>query len=345
MRILKFTFISLSIGFGTLQATPLTPVPNQDVTSMVSGLTDEALASGGATATADTYINSNFAPGDAIDGLLGTNGYPWIATDVTQSSGPPPDWLVVDFHGTAPSLGTLVLSGRYPDRSGGLYTFQYSTAPSPLTHGSTWTTIGTYAWSSTAPMPRTAFGFPVIANVTGIQLLSQPTNSNGVWGNSIQEFEAYPAFTTIPAILTQPQGTNIYVTQTATFSVAVTAGTAFQWLKNLTNIVGATSSVYQITNAQLTDAGSYTVAISNAIGSVTSAAAIMNVSSPPMPVLTIEGDLLISWTNTPGYVLQGSPSLDIPQWTTISNWTVNVGGIIEMAIPPSTNQFFRMYYE
>jgi hypothetical protein len=89
-------------------------------------------------------------------------------------------------------------------------------------------------------------------------------------------------------------------------------GTAFQWLKNGTNISGATSSVYQIPNAQPADAGGYLAVVSNAKGSATSDAAVLTLSILPAPILAIESVLLVSWTNMPGYVLQGSPGLAPP---------------------------------
>jgi hypothetical protein len=309
----------------------------------------------------------------AIDGLYradsptngGWNGgtgnesqaFPWLPTDGPTAFTPVTDWLCVDL-GATRTVAMIVIEGRYADRDSGAYTFQYTTSPSPVSHsGSTWTTIGSFIWTNPTSigvdiLPRLAFPFPAISNVTGIQLVYNRTNGagvwignpNGLWGCAVQQFEAYGPFTTAPTISVQPQSTNIYVTQTATFSVAAPGGTTFQWLKNGTNIAGATSSVYQIANAQPSDAGNYSVVISNTLGSITSSVAVLNVTVPPNPVLTIQEATLVSWTNTPGYVLQGSPTLAPPQWTTISNWTVNVSNLTETAITNNSNQVFRMFY-
>lgn len=63
-----------------------------------------------------------------------------------------------------------------------------------------------------------------------------------------------------------------------TFSVTVstTGTTTYQWKKNGTNISGATSSSYTITNITSSDAGEYTVEITNASGSVLSDPAYLN---------------------------------------------------------------------
>jgi len=72
---------------------------------------------------------------------------------------------------------------------------------------------------------------------------------------------------------------------TATITVAAT-GTAplsYQWQFNGVNIAGATSATFTLTNASASNAGSYTVVISNSDGSVTSTAAVLTVILPPPP--------------------------------------------------------------
>jgi len=92
---------------------------------------------------------------------------------------------------------------------------------------------------------------------------------------------------TAPAIVTQPVSKTVAAGQPATFSVTAT-GTApltYQWQKNTVPISGATGSSYTISSAQAADAGSYRVVVSNASGSVTSAAATLTVTAfnaPPV---------------------------------------------------------------
>ena len=70
----------------------------------------------------------------------------------------------------------------------------------------------------------------------------------------------------------------------ATFSVTVTGGDlpAYQWKKAGVNIVGATSATLSLGNVQTADAGSYTVTVTNAAGTVTSNAATLTVITPPV---------------------------------------------------------------
>jgi len=86
-----------------------------------------------------------------------------------------------------------------------------------------------------------------------------------------------------PTITAQPQGQVVAVGSSVTFAVG-TAGTTpmnYQWKKGSSAIAGATASTYTIPYAQTTDAGSYSVVVSNAAGSVTSSAATLSVKIPP----------------------------------------------------------------
>ena len=85
-----------------------------------------------------------------------------------------------------------------------------------------------------------------------------------------------------PAITTQPNSASVSVGQTATFSVAA-SGTAplwYQWYKNGAAIVSASGSSYRTPATVAGDSGStFYVVVSNAAGSVTSAGALLFVST------------------------------------------------------------------
>jgi hypothetical protein len=61
----------------------------------------------------------------------------------------------------------------------------------------------------------------------------------------------------------------------------------YQWLFNGNVISGATNSTYTVTNAQPTNAGGYSVLLSNALGSVTSATAQLMVLPPSAPLIDV----------------------------------------------------------
>jgi hypothetical protein len=93
----------------------------------------------------------------------------------------------------------------------------------------------------------------------------------------------YPATSWGPTIITQPQSQTVNPGANVTFSVtaAGVAPLAYQWCFNAGNIAGATASSYTKNNVQTTNAGSYSVVVTNAMGSVTSAAALLALNVPP----------------------------------------------------------------
>lgn len=96
--------------------------------------------------------------------------------------------------------------------------------------------------------------------------------------------------TQAPVITAQPQSITISQGNTATFSVTATGNPAptYQWRKGSTNISGATAATYSITNVQPSNAGTYSVVVTNSAGSVTSNNATLTVTAPnTAPVATI----------------------------------------------------------
>jgi pectate lyase/pectin methylesterase-like acyl-CoA thioesterase len=86
-----------------------------------------------------------------------------------------------------------------------------------------------------------------------------------------------PAITTQPVSQTAPTGSNV------SFSVAAsgTAPLAYQWKKDGADIPGAIDSVLTLINVQPSDAGAYSVVVSNSLGAVTSDPAILTITSGP----------------------------------------------------------------
>ncbi|HEX7896911.1 MAG TPA: DNRLRE domain-containing protein [Planctomycetota bacterium] len=82
-----------------------------------------------------------------------------------------------------------------------------------------------------------------------------------------------PAAPGAPTITTQPQSQTITQGQTATFTVAASGATSYQWKLNGVDIPGATSASHTASTA-----GTYTVVVTNASGSVTSSPATLTVN-------------------------------------------------------------------
>jgi len=120
----------------------------------------------------------------------------------------------------------------------------------------------------------------------------------------------YAGGSSAPVITNQPQNLTVSEGNNATFNVTAT-GTAplnYQWRKNGSNISGANSSSYTITSADAADAGTYSVAVSNSAGSVTSNNAtltVTQVNEPPVATIntptagtTYAGGSVINFSGT-----------------------------------------------
>ena len=86
-----------------------------------------------------------------------------------------------------------------------------------------------------------------------------------------------------PAIVTQPQSQTMNPGSNVTFTVSAVglAPLAYQWRIGAAAIAGATASSYTRINVQRADDGDYSVVVSNSVGSVTSASAMLTVNGPP----------------------------------------------------------------
>jgi hypothetical protein len=164
----------------------------------------------------------------------------------------------------------------------------------------------------------------LIANVTGsvLSLANAQISDTGSYSVTVSNAAgsvtsatasvAVTALSVAPSIALQPTAANTVIGGSVTFTVSVngTAPFNYQWRKNSSPIAGATNATLALGNAQLSDAASYMVTITNAAGSVTSSAAVLTVSSPNsgrlinLSVLTnidVAGDDF-----TLGYVVGGS---------------------------------------
>jgi hypothetical protein len=85
------------------------------------------------------------------------------------------------------------------------------------------------------------------------------------------------------SITSQPQSQTVTVGSTVTFFVAASGSQPlwYQWRLNAANISGATNASYTISNVQTSQAGNYTVVVTNTGGAATSATAVLTVNVPP----------------------------------------------------------------
>lgn len=120
------------------------------------------------------------------------------------------------------------------------------------------------------------------ATATNLVLANVQGSNSGVYTvvitNSVGSTNASARLDMAPNIVTQPTNRVVNVGAATTFSVGATGSTplSYQWQLNGANIPGAVLPTLLLLNLQLTNAGNYTVVVTNILGMVTSAAASLN---------------------------------------------------------------------
>ena len=186
----------------------------------------------------------------------------------------------------------------------------------------------TYAWSlnGAAIAGATAASYTTAATTSAMNQGSYTVTVTNTFGSVTSS----PAILTVdyaPAITTQPASATVTAGATATFTVTATGNPTptYQWNLGGAAISGATSASY--TTAATTTAmsgGSYTVTVTNSVGSLTSSAAILTVdSAPTTPVITGPAAVNANSTNNTASVPAQAGSTYA--WT-ITGGTITAGG-------------------
>jgi len=119
-----------------------------------------------------------------------------------------------------------------------------------------------------------------LTNVQLNQAGSYALQVTNAYGSVVSSNATLTVFTVPAFIATQPTNQTVVVGSTATFAVLAggTVPLGYQWAFGTTNIAGATNSVLTLTNVQLTQAGNYTVLVTNVSGSILSSNALLIVT-------------------------------------------------------------------
>lgn len=121
----------------------------------------------------------------------------------------------------------------------------------------------------------------------------------------------------MPVIATHPASQTVALGGAVTFSVTATgdAPLSYQWSKDDVEIPGATGSSLTFNPVQTTDTGSYTVTVTNNVGSTTSSAAVLDITGIPPAITTAPTAQTVSAGTTAIFnvVASGSATLGY-QW-------------------------------
>jgi hypothetical protein len=146
-----------------------------------------------------------------------------------------------------------------------------------------------------------------------------------------------------PAITSQPQSQSVTAGGNVTFSVSVSgsAPLTYRWRLNGADLPGATSPTLNLNNVQPPQAGNYSVVVSNAAGSVTSANAVLTVtcsyalSSGSTSISSVGGAGSVNVTTAGGCSWSVA---NVPAWITITSGNGGTGnGTVSYSVAANTN--------
>ena len=157
---------------------------------------------------------------------------------------------------------------------------------------------------------------------------------------------------TTPTISGQPVGATKVAGSSASFSVTAsgTPAPVYQWRFNNANLAGAVSSTLSLANLRASQAGNYTVVITNSAGAVTSSVAVLAVTNPLPVSLTSPvnsgGGFQFTFIPTVGLTntVQASGNLNGGAWNVFSNVPPPVSAIPVTVtdVLGSSNRFYRV---
>jgi hypothetical protein len=126
-------------------------------------------------------------------------------------------------------------------------------------------------------------GTPTVAGTYIVSIMAyQLANASGdAYGPTEIGFIITSTASAAPGISTQPASQSVNAGASVTLSVVATGSPAptYQWRKNGVLVSGATGASLTLANAQASDAGAYTVTVTNLAGIVTSSPAVLTVNA------------------------------------------------------------------
>ncbi|HXD01154.1 MAG TPA: immunoglobulin domain-containing protein, partial [Verrucomicrobiae bacterium] len=165
--------------------------------------------------------------------------------------------------------------------------------------------------------PAAAGSITNVATVATTGTDSNPANNSSSLVNTVDA---------LPVITTGPSNVTVVAGGTVTFSAAGTGEPApvFQWFFNGTTPVGGNSSLLALTNVQPSQAGDYSVRLTNIVGSTNSTRANLIVDTPPVITAQPSNQVFSTGGNVNFTVTATGVPAPVYQW--FFNTTTPVGG-------------------
>ena len=199
--------------------------------------------------------------------------------------------------------------------------------------------------------------YSVPAGAHTLQWIYAKTSSSATGGGQDTAWLDQVSFLPNPPVIThQPVGQTVSMGAEVVLGVAASGPSpiSYQWLKDGTNLPGATSTNLVLPKATRRTSGAYAAAASNPGGSVLSSNASVYVRVPQKlasPSMSSSGSfMLLSGDADGGALLPGDlaafqalASTNLEAWTPLTNSLAITNGLLRLVDPGSTNYERRFY--
>lgn len=199
----------------------------------------------------------------------------------------------------------------------------------------------TYQWyKNGAAISGAASATYLIASATSGDVATyraRVTNAMGFTDSDDAVLTVTGAQPEVPQITTQPIAKSVTVGQSVSFGVAaIGTGTLnYQWQKNGSNISGATSAIYTIPSATFSQAGSYSVVVSNANASTPSSSVALAVTQDSAAFLP-DGAATVVTGGSAGSTVTATTAANFKSYAeSTTPYIINVSGTLSLSGPVS----------
>lgn len=169
--------------------------------------------------------------------------------------------------------GTVVLGGLSQAYDGNAKPATAATAPNGLPV--------TFTYNGSPSAPTNVGSYTVIGSISSANYQGDATNTLVILPVS-------------PVIFRQPESQSVEIGTNAMIQVlAMGSPLYYQWFKDQVPIRNANKATLAFDSVDLTNSGNYLVVVSNALGSVTSANALLVVRDPGAPIVRVDGALVL----------------------------------------------------
>jgi autotransporter-associated beta strand protein len=230
--------------------------------------------------------------------------------------------------GFSEQLGTLKLTGNSViDLGGGSSVLGFAASSAVAWTGSTTLTLSNWnGATSGGGTERVVFGSSSSGLSSGqlgqIRFANPPGFPAGTYAAKILGSGEVVPLTVAPGITAQPTNTVAVAGDTVWFAVAATGtpAPAYQWRFNGTNLPNATSATLLLPNVSLSQAGGYSVAVTNVAGATNSTAVLLATYATVAPALNgtlrlANGSFQCGVAGVPGFSYAIWASTNLKDWT------------------------------